>query len=79
MSLKTNEEVFIDFARIYKYLTEFFSVWAVEKELLIGRKQVFSEFASWKWNHNRYLLKKFADTEFEKLSDEFVINAAGMS
>ena len=48
-------------------LHEFFPAWAVEKEnkLLIGPKIVFSQFQSWKRNHNKSSLKRFVDFEFE--------------
>jgi hypothetical protein len=29
------------------------------------KTSVFSQFASWKRNHNEYSLKKFVDSEFE--------------
>ena len=50
------------------FFHKFFSVRAVEKEnkLLIGSKQVFfSQFDSWKRNHNKYWLKHFVYLEFE--------------
>ena len=48
-------------------LSQFELVWAVEKEnkLLIGPKQFFSQFASWKRKNNKYSLKNFVDMEFE--------------
>ena len=48
--------------------TNFFNkFWAFEKEseLVIGPKQAFFQFASWKRNHNKDSLKKFVDSEFE--------------
>ena len=45
------------------FFNEFISVWAIEKEnkLLIGQKQFFSQFASWKRNHHKYSLKWFGN------------------
>ena len=40
------------------FVHEFFSVW---KNKEWSKKQVFSQFASWKRNHNKYLFKKFVD------------------
>ena len=46
---------------------ECFSVWKVEKEnkFLIDPKRFFSQFFSWKRNHNKYFLKEFVDTKFK--------------
>ena len=68
-NLKNNEFIrcFHQFVSLI-FFHEFFSVGTVEKEnrLLIGSKQVFfSQFDSWKRNHNKHSLKKFVDLEFE--------------
>ena len=40
------------------FFHEFSSVWAVEKENKLVPSRFFSQYASWKRNHNRYSLKK---------------------
>ena len=46
----------------------FTKVWAVEKEnnasIAIAPNQFFSQFASWKRNHNKCSLKEFVESEF---------------
>ena len=45
------------------------------KKLLIGSKQFFySQFDSWKRNHNKYSLKKFVDSEFE-IGENYLMNS----
>ena len=52
----------------HELFPQIFSVWAVEKEnkILIGPKQFFSQFASWKRNHNRYSLNRKSNFEISE-------------
>ena len=52
-----------------KFLHEPFSVWAVENEnklLAVPKQPFFSQFASWKSNHNLYFVTKIVPTYCEK-------------
>ena len=59
-----NANEFTNLLHSSPFLHEFFSIWAVEKEnkFLIGPKQTFCPSLPVEY-HNKYLLKKFIDSE----------------